>query len=125
MSRLQYPRACTLIVRPPKLLIAMTNTLIGRLGAASPELAANRIAARLEDSGKTEILSFHRKYIGPKRPSRRCGRSQPLLTPAPFASPCSISWRNRASPSIDASIRTTEKSKQQTLADILLFSSEF
>jgi NAD(P)-dependent dehydrogenase (short-subunit alcohol dehydrogenase family) len=61
VASLQYPRVCTLIVRPPKLLTAMTNTPLGRLGAASPGLYANRIAARLEDPlepGKTEILSF-------------------------------------------------------------------
>ena len=39
----------TLIVRPQKLLTAMTNTPLGRLVAASPGLIANRIAARLED----------------------------------------------------------------------------
>lgn len=62
VASLQYPRVSTLIVRPPKLLTAMTNTPMGRLGAASPRLFANRIAARLEnplEPGKTEILSFH------------------------------------------------------------------
>jgi hypothetical protein len=37
----------------------MTNTPLGRFGAASPGLIADRIAARLEDPlepGKTEIL---------------------------------------------------------------------
>jgi NAD(P)-dependent dehydrogenase (short-subunit alcohol dehydrogenase family) len=61
VASLQYPRVSTLIVRPPKLLTAMTNTPIGRLGAASPGLFANRIAARLEgptEPGKTEILHF-------------------------------------------------------------------
>jgi NAD(P)-dependent dehydrogenase (short-subunit alcohol dehydrogenase family) len=61
VASLQYPRVCTLIVRPPKLLTSMTNTPMGRIGAASPGLFANRIAARLEDPlepGKTEILSF-------------------------------------------------------------------
>jgi NAD(P)-dependent dehydrogenase (short-subunit alcohol dehydrogenase family)/acyl dehydratase len=61
VASLQYPRVCTLIVRPPKLLTAMTNTPIGKLGAASPGLFANRIAARLEGPlgpGKTEILHF-------------------------------------------------------------------
>jgi NAD(P)-dependent dehydrogenase (short-subunit alcohol dehydrogenase family) len=61
VASLQYPRVRTLIVRPPKLLTAMTNTPIGRLGAASPGLFANRIAARLEnplEPGKTEILPF-------------------------------------------------------------------
>jgi NAD(P)-dependent dehydrogenase (short-subunit alcohol dehydrogenase family) len=61
VASLQYPRVSTLIVRPPKLLTAMTNTPIGRLGAASPALFANRIAARLEGPlapGKTEILQF-------------------------------------------------------------------
>jgi NAD(P)-dependent dehydrogenase (short-subunit alcohol dehydrogenase family) len=61
VASMQYPRVCTLIVRPPKLLTAMTNTPIGRLGAASPGLFANRIAARLEgplEPGKTEILHF-------------------------------------------------------------------
>jgi NAD(P)-dependent dehydrogenase (short-subunit alcohol dehydrogenase family) len=64
VASLQYPGVSTLIVRPPKLLTAMTNTPMGRLGAASPGLFANRIAARLEDPlepGKTEILNFHRE----------------------------------------------------------------
>ena len=59
VASLQYPRVRTLIVRPPKLLTGMTNTPIGRLGASSPGLTANRIATRLEDPlepGKTEIL---------------------------------------------------------------------
>ena len=61
VASMQYPRVRTLIVRPPKLLTAMTNTPIGRRGAASPGLFANRIAARLEgplEPGKTEILHF-------------------------------------------------------------------
>jgi NAD(P)-dependent dehydrogenase (short-subunit alcohol dehydrogenase family)/acyl dehydratase len=61
VASLQYPRVSTLIVRPPKLLTAMTNTPIGKLGAASPGLFAGRIAARLETPlapGKTEILTF-------------------------------------------------------------------
>ena len=49
VASLQYPRVCSLIVRPPKLLTAMTNTPVGRLDAAPPELLANRIAARLEE----------------------------------------------------------------------------
>jgi len=59
VASLQYPRVSTLIVRPQKLLTALTNTPMGRLGAASPGLLANRIARRLEDRrepGKTEIL---------------------------------------------------------------------
>jgi NADP-dependent 3-hydroxy acid dehydrogenase YdfG len=59
VASLQYPRVRTLIVRPQKLLTTLTNTPMGRLGAASPGLLANRIAARLEDPlepGKTEIL---------------------------------------------------------------------
>jgi len=59
VASLQYPNVRTLIVRPQKLLTAMTNTPMGRLGAASPGLLANRIAARLEhplEPGKTEIL---------------------------------------------------------------------
>ncbi len=59
VASLQYRRVRTLIVRPQKLLTAMTNTPLGRLGAASPALIANRIAARLEDPlepGMTEIL---------------------------------------------------------------------
>jgi NAD(P)-dependent dehydrogenase (short-subunit alcohol dehydrogenase family)/acyl dehydratase len=61
IASMQCPRVATLIVRPPKLLTAMTNTPIGRLGALSPGLFANRIATRLErplDPGKTEILDF-------------------------------------------------------------------
>jgi NAD(P)-dependent dehydrogenase (short-subunit alcohol dehydrogenase family)/acyl dehydratase len=67
VASLQYPRVCTLIVRPPKLLTAMTNTPLGRLGAASPGMFANRIAARLEDPlepGKTEILNFQGEIAG-------------------------------------------------------------
>jgi NAD(P)-dependent dehydrogenase (short-subunit alcohol dehydrogenase family)/acyl dehydratase len=59
VASLQYRRVRTLIVRPQKLLTAMTNTPLGRLDAASPALIANRIAARLEDPlepGITEIL---------------------------------------------------------------------
>jgi len=59
VASLQYPRVRTLIVRPKKLLTAMTNTPMGRMGAVSPGLLANRIAARLENPpppGKTEIL---------------------------------------------------------------------
>lgn len=59
VAPLQYRRVRTLIVRPQKLLTAMTNTPLGRLDAASPGLIANRIAARLEDPpqpGMTEIL---------------------------------------------------------------------
>jgi NAD(P)-dependent dehydrogenase (short-subunit alcohol dehydrogenase family) len=60
VALLQYPRISSLIVRPPKLLTAMTNTPISRVGAEPPELLANRIAARLEDPlppGQAEILS--------------------------------------------------------------------
>jgi NAD(P)-dependent dehydrogenase (short-subunit alcohol dehydrogenase family) len=59
VATLQYRRVRTLIVRPQKLLTAMTNTPLGRLDAASPVVIANRIAARLEDPlepGITEIL---------------------------------------------------------------------
>jgi len=59
VASLQYPHVRTLIVRPQKLLTTLTNTPMGRLGAASPGLLANRIARRLEDPlepGKTEIL---------------------------------------------------------------------
>jgi NAD(P)-dependent dehydrogenase (short-subunit alcohol dehydrogenase family) len=59
VAALQYPRVRTLIVRPKKLLTALTNTPLGRLGAASPGPLANRIAARLEypmDPGTVEIL---------------------------------------------------------------------
>ncbi len=60
VAGLQYPRIRTLIVRPQKLLTTLTNTPMGRSGAASAGLFADRIATRLEDSltqGKTEILS--------------------------------------------------------------------
>jgi len=59
VATLQYRRVRTLIVRPPKLLTAMTNTPLGRVDAASPALIANRVAARLEsppEPGSTEIL---------------------------------------------------------------------
>jgi NAD(P)-dependent dehydrogenase (short-subunit alcohol dehydrogenase family) len=64
IASLQYPRVATLIVRPPKLLTAMTNSPMGKSGAASPALFASHIAARLEsplESGKMEILNFTRK----------------------------------------------------------------
>lgn len=67
VASLQYPRVSTLIVRPPKLLTAMTNTPIGKLGAASPGLFARRIASRLECSmtpGKTEVLNFSGEIPG-------------------------------------------------------------
>lgn len=60
VALLQYRRVRTLIVRPQKLLTAMTNTPLGRLKAASPGLVANRVAARLEnplEAGIMEILS--------------------------------------------------------------------
>jgi NAD(P)-dependent dehydrogenase (short-subunit alcohol dehydrogenase family) len=59
VASMQYPRVRTLIVRPQKLLTSLTNTPLGHLGAASPALLADRIAARLEnpwEPGKTEIL---------------------------------------------------------------------
>lgn len=59
VASLQFPRVRTLIVRPQKLITTLTNTPMGRLGATSPGLLANRIAARLEDPlepGKTEII---------------------------------------------------------------------
>ena len=62
VATLQYRRVRTLIVRPRKLLTAMTNTPLGRLDAASPALIANRIAARLEDpleAGTTEIFAWN------------------------------------------------------------------
>jgi NAD(P)-dependent dehydrogenase (short-subunit alcohol dehydrogenase family)/acyl dehydratase len=58
-ASLQYRRVRTLIVRPQRLLTAMTNTPLGRANAVSPGLIANRIATRLEDPmepGMTEIL---------------------------------------------------------------------
>jgi NAD(P)-dependent dehydrogenase (short-subunit alcohol dehydrogenase family)/acyl dehydratase len=60
IAALQYPRVRVLIVRPPKLLTTLTNTPMGRIGAASPGLFAERIASRLEaplEAGKTEILA--------------------------------------------------------------------
>ncbi len=59
VASLEYPRVGTLIVRPPKLLTVLTNTVIGRIGASYPALVANRIAARLEqpiEPRKTEVL---------------------------------------------------------------------
>jgi len=59
VASLQYRRVRTLIVRPQKLLTAMTNTPLGRLDAESPVLIANRIAVRLEnppEPGVIEIL---------------------------------------------------------------------
>ena len=60
VAALQYPRVRSLIVRPPKLLTTMTNTPLGRLGAASPAALAHRIATRLEsplEPGKAETLA--------------------------------------------------------------------
>ena len=59
IASLQYKRVRTVIVRPQKLLTAMTNTPLGRVHATSPGLVASRIAARLEnppERGTTEIL---------------------------------------------------------------------
>jgi len=59
VATLQYRHVRTLIVRPPKLLTAMTNTPLGRLDATSPALIANQIAARLESPpapGTAEVL---------------------------------------------------------------------
>ncbi len=59
VASMQYRRVRTLIVRPEKLLTAMTNTPLGRLDAASPALIANRIATRLEgplQAGTTEFI---------------------------------------------------------------------
>jgi NAD(P)-dependent dehydrogenase (short-subunit alcohol dehydrogenase family)/acyl dehydratase len=59
IASLQYRRVRTLIVRPPRLLTAMTDTPLGRLNAVSPGLIADRIATRLEGSlepGVTEII---------------------------------------------------------------------
>jgi hypothetical protein len=58
---LQYPRVSSLIVRPPKMLTAMTDTPVHWLPGASPGSVANRIVARLENPlelRKTEILGF-------------------------------------------------------------------
>ena len=62
VASMQYRRVRTLIVRPEKLLTAMTNTPLGRLDAASPALIANRIATRLEgplQAGTTEIIALN------------------------------------------------------------------
>jgi len=61
VAAMQYPRIRTLIVRPPKLLTALTNTPVGRLGAMSPRAFAAGIAARLEtaldlEAGTTRIV---------------------------------------------------------------------
>ncbi len=59
VASLQYPSLRTLIVRPPKLLTAMTNTPMARRGAISPRQFAQRIVTRLEDPlepGKIEVL---------------------------------------------------------------------
>jgi NAD(P)-dependent dehydrogenase (short-subunit alcohol dehydrogenase family)/acyl dehydratase len=59
VASLQYPRVRVLIVRPQKLLTTLTNTPMGRLGAASPGMLARRIADRLEsplDPERPEIL---------------------------------------------------------------------
>jgi NAD(P)-dependent dehydrogenase (short-subunit alcohol dehydrogenase family) len=59
VASLQYPKIRTLIVRPPKLLTALTNTPMGRLGAVPPESFAGRLVDRLEapmESGKLEIV---------------------------------------------------------------------
>jgi NAD(P)-dependent dehydrogenase (short-subunit alcohol dehydrogenase family) len=61
VAAMQYPRIRTLIVRPPKLLTALTNTPVGRLGAGSPRHFAAGVAARLEtalelEAGTTTVL---------------------------------------------------------------------
>jgi NAD(P)-dependent dehydrogenase (short-subunit alcohol dehydrogenase family)/acyl dehydratase len=64
IASLQYPRVATLVVRPPKMLTAMTNSPMGKAGAASPGLFAKHIVTRLEapmEPGKMEILSFSKE----------------------------------------------------------------
>lgn len=46
---MQYPKVRTLIVRPSKLLTSLTNTPMGRRGAARPAKMARRIAEQLEN----------------------------------------------------------------------------
>src|SRR5262249_59588187 len=48
VATLQYPRIRVLIVRPRKLLTALTNTPMGRGGAEAPSGIAEQIATRLE-----------------------------------------------------------------------------
>jgi NAD(P)-dependent dehydrogenase (short-subunit alcohol dehydrogenase family) len=78
VASLQYPNIRTLIVRPHKLLTAMTNTPLGRRGAGSPGMLADQIAARLEDtweSGKVEILTWTGdSYKASRDPSGNFGR---------------------------------------------------
>lgn len=60
VAAMQYPKVASLIIRPDKLLTEMTNTPMGRRGAAPPEQLAARIAARLAQplsAGATEIFS--------------------------------------------------------------------
>jgi NAD(P)-dependent dehydrogenase (short-subunit alcohol dehydrogenase family) len=47
VAALQYPHVSVLVVRPEKMLTAMTNTPMGRRGALPPALLAARIAQRL------------------------------------------------------------------------------
>jgi NAD(P)-dependent dehydrogenase (short-subunit alcohol dehydrogenase family) len=59
VASLQYPRVATLILRPRKMLTALTNTPLGRLDAQPPELVAERLAERLEHPlvpGETTVL---------------------------------------------------------------------
>jgi NAD(P)-dependent dehydrogenase (short-subunit alcohol dehydrogenase family)/acyl dehydratase len=66
IASLQYPRVATLIVRPPKLLTAMTNSPLGKSGAASPGQFASLIAKRLEtplEPGKVEIFNSLKEPI--------------------------------------------------------------
>ena len=59
VASLQYPRVATLILRPGKMLTALTNTPLGRLDAQPPELVAERLAERLEHPlvpGETAVL---------------------------------------------------------------------
>jgi NAD(P)-dependent dehydrogenase (short-subunit alcohol dehydrogenase family)/acyl dehydratase len=59
VASLQYPHVATVILRPGKMLTALTNTPLGRLDAQPPELVAERLAECLEHPltpGETTFL---------------------------------------------------------------------
>jgi NAD(P)-dependent dehydrogenase (short-subunit alcohol dehydrogenase family) len=59
IAPLQYPQVASLIVRPEKLLTEMTNTPIGRKGAAPPERMAAAVVRRLTQpftAGTSQLL---------------------------------------------------------------------
>lgn len=67
VAGMQYPKARTLIVRPPKMLTTLTNTPVGRLDAVSPATVAIQLVRRLAEpgGGGTEIAGAPEFEAGP------------------------------------------------------------